>query len=429
MNTSNITFCINTAKNEINHIKLLLKSLDINLHNKNHDIIVFVDSDNQNTTEWLKTQKLKFKNLTIVKNTSSIPVGYQRNINLMFEMAKTDIVSYLQSDMVISKNYDLDIIKNLDENTVISSTRIEPPLHPPSSEKITYDFGLDPSKFNFESFQTFSNSKKESKLTDYWFAPFTLYRKKWIEIGGHDTLFRRSREDSDILYRLCLNGMKFKQDWNAIVYHFTCTSSRGIEWWKPQNQDRIKTQNIADSIEYKKFLRKWRVFKHDVNHNELDYKYNVSINFKNSKNKESFILENYFLFNKISVDDINSYNILKSEYSKFQDPANILLGIQTDQWIDYKKNHRTWEFEDIFASDEIRNDDVIIDFDLNLLDQDTANCLCNIQEILNNSLTEGSSGKFTLLDNINVTVCNIKNRLYENVIVKNPDLNVNLEFL
>jgi len=429
MNTSNITFCINTAKNEINHIKLLFKSLDINLDNKNHDIIVFVDSDNQNTTEWLKTQKLKFKNLTIVKNTSSIPVGYQRNINLMFEMAKTDIVSYLQSDMVISKNYDLDIIKNLDESTVISSTRIEPPLHPPSSEKITHDFGLDPSKFNFESFQTFSNSKKENKLTDYWFAPFTLYRKKWIEIGGHDTLFRRSREDSDILYRLCLNGMKFKQDWNAIVYHFTCTSSRGIEWWKPQNQDRIKTQNIADSIEYKRFLRKWRSFKHDVNHDESDYKYNVSINFKNSKNKESFILENYFLFNKISVDDINSFNILKSEYSKFQDPANILLGIQTEQWNDYKKNYRTWEFEDIFASDEIRNDDVIIDFDLNLLDQNTANCLCNIQEILNNSLTEGSSGKFTLLDNINVTVCNIKNRLYENVIVKNPDLNVNLEFL
>lgn len=429
MNASNITFCINTAKNEINHIKLLFKSLDINLYNKNHDIIVFVDSDNQNTTEWLKTQKLKFKNLTIVKNTSSIPVGYQRNINLMFEMAKTDIVSYLQSDMVISKNYDLDIIKNLDENTVISSTRIEPPLHPPSAEKITHDFGLDPSKFNFESFQTFSNSKKENKLTDYWFAPFTLYRKKWVEIGGHDTLFRRSREDSDVLYRLCLNGMKFKQDWNAIVYHFTCTSSRGIEWWKQQNQDRIKTQNIADSIEYKKFLRKWRVFKHDVNHDESDYKYNVSINFKNSKNKESFILENYFLFNKISVDDINSYNLLKTEYSKFHDPANILLGIQTEQWNDYKKNHRTWEFEDIFTSEKIKNDDVIIDFDLNLLDQNTANCLFNIQEILKNSLSEGSSGEFSLLDTINVAVYNIKNRLRENIYVKNPDLNVNLEFL
>ena len=135
MNTSNITFCINTSKNEINHIKLLFKSLEINLSRKDYDIIVFVDSDNQNTTEWLINQKVVFKNLKIVKNPNSVPVGYQKNINLMFEMAKTDIVSYLQSDMVISKNYDLDIIKNLDENTVISSTRIEPPLHPTLSRK------------------------------------------------------------------------------------------------------------------------------------------------------------------------------------------------------------------------------------------------------------------------------------------------------
>ena len=81
-------------------------------------------------------------------------------------------------------------------------------------------------------------TQKQNKLTEYWFAPFTLYRKKWNEIGGHDTIFRRSREDSDILYRMCLKGMKFKQDWNAIVYHFTCTSSRGKEWWKEQNQEK-----------------------------------------------------------------------------------------------------------------------------------------------------------------------------------------------
>ena len=141
----------------------------------------------------------------------------------MFEFAKTEIVSYLQSDMVISKNYDLDILQNLDETTIISSTRIEPPLHPSSPDKITRDFGLDPTTFDFNSFTLFSNENKQNKLTDYWFAPFTLYKKNWIDIGGHDTMFRRSREDSDILYRMCLNGIKFKQDWNALVYHFTCT--------------------------------------------------------------------------------------------------------------------------------------------------------------------------------------------------------------
>ena len=46
-----ISFCINTAKNELNHIKLLFDSLKYNLKDKTHEIIVFVDSDNQNTTE------------------------------------------------------------------------------------------------------------------------------------------------------------------------------------------------------------------------------------------------------------------------------------------------------------------------------------------------------------------------------------------
>jgi len=428
MNTSNITFCINTAKNEINHIKLLFKSLDINLHNKNHDIIVFVDSDNQNTTEWLKTQKLKFKNLTIVKNTSSIPVGYQRNINLMFEMAKTDIVSYLQSDMVISKNYDLDIIKNLDENTVISSTRIEPPLHPPSPEKLTYDFGLDPTKFDFDSFQKISQQQKQNRLTDFWFAPFTLYKKIWNEIGGHDTLFRRSREDSDILYRLCIAGIKFKQDWNSIVYHFTCTSSRGKDWWKNENKEKTQLQSFADRIELMRFLKKWGKFKHDTQKNINDFKYNISINFKNTKNKENFILENYFLFNKISVDNKESYDSIKKEYEKQQDPANKLFDITDEVWQTTKSSYRTIDFEEIFNLSNV-NDDVVINFDLNYLNETTFGYLQKMQDILKNSLNENDSGEFELENCIFVKVNKLINRLEDNIIVTNPPLTLPLEYL
>ena len=57
-----ISFCINTAKNELNHIKLLFNSLQKNLKNKNHEIIVFIDSDNQGTSEWLIEQKEILKN-------------------------------------------------------------------------------------------------------------------------------------------------------------------------------------------------------------------------------------------------------------------------------------------------------------------------------------------------------------------------------
>lgn len=428
MTDTNLTFCINTAKNEINHIKLLFKSLEINLSRKDYDIIVFIDSDNQNTTEWLLTQKSVFKNLKVVKNPNPIPVGYQRNINLMFEMAKTDIVSYIQSDMVVSKNYDLDVLKNLNENTIISSTRIEPPLHPPSPEKITYDFGLDPTKFDFDLFQKISQQQKQNKLTDFWFAPFTLYKKIWNDIGGHDTLFRRSREDSDILYRLCMKGIKFKQDWNAIVYHFTCTSSRGKDWWKQENQEKTQLQSIADRVELMRFLKKWGKFKHDTQKDQNDFKYNISVNFTNTKNKEIFILQNHFLFNKISVDNKESYDFIKKEYTKQQEPANKLFNISDDVWQKSKSSYRVIEFEDVFSMSNV-NDDVVINFDLNNLNELTYNHLNKMQDILKNSLNENESGEFELENCIHIKVNKLVNRLSENILVNNPPFTLPLEHL
>ena len=63
-----ISFCINTAVNELEYIKLLFKSLQDNLSTLEHEIIVFIDSDNQGTFEWLLEQKQIFLNLKILKN-------------------------------------------------------------------------------------------------------------------------------------------------------------------------------------------------------------------------------------------------------------------------------------------------------------------------------------------------------------------------
>ena len=124
-----ITFCINTSQNEFEHIQLLLHSLEKNLSTLEHEILVFVDSDNQGTTEWLLTKKQNFPNLKILKNKLPICYGYARNINEMFLQASNNIVSYLQSDMVICKDYDIEVLKYLEPNMILCSTRIEPPLH------------------------------------------------------------------------------------------------------------------------------------------------------------------------------------------------------------------------------------------------------------------------------------------------------------
>ena len=52
-----ISFIINTAINELEHIKLLLNSLKLNLDGKQHEILIFVENDNQGTYEYLKSIK------------------------------------------------------------------------------------------------------------------------------------------------------------------------------------------------------------------------------------------------------------------------------------------------------------------------------------------------------------------------------------
>lgn len=268
-----ITFCINTARNERAHLNLLLTSLLNGIDVKLHDVIVFVDSDNERTMDLLKIVKAEdFPNMTIIQNNGD-PVGYAGNINYMFQKAKTDVVSYLQSDMVVPLEYDKKLTAHVADNRILCATRVEPPLHCPNDNAVTFvrNFGFDPTTFKYEDFLRFAEANKQrDKLTNYFFAPFTCYKHLWNDIGGHDVSFLKSREDSDIALRFALKGYELKQTWDAIVYHFTCTSSRGIEWWKPENQERDKKRMELDHIELERFVKKWGTFLHPTCPEEVE---------------------------------------------------------------------------------------------------------------------------------------------------------------
>jgi GT2 family glycosyltransferase len=268
---SSITFCIATAKNEKEYIKLLLQSLAENTEIEKHYINVFIDSDNQDTYSMLRqTQEEKpFLNMKICKNSNLQPIGGQRNISIMFNESKTDIVCYLQSDMVVGKDLDKHILNAIDKNTVVCCTRIEPPIHPDSPEKITKDFGLTPEVFNKKEFNEFVSQLQEENRsnTNGHFAPFAVYKTTWFDkLGGFDTQFRCSREDSDMIIRMKLCNIKTIQSWKACVYHFTCVSSRGTDWYKlenPESQYKNELQQQADLQELKRFIRKWGYFGHE----------------------------------------------------------------------------------------------------------------------------------------------------------------------
>lgn len=425
MNSPNVTFCINTAKNERTHLELLFRSIYKNFSRKDYEILVYVENDNQDTIGFLGSQKKLFPNLKIIVNPLPVPIGYARNINLMFDRASCPIVSYIQSDMVVGVAYDLEVLKFLTPDTIVSATRIEPPLHSPSPEKITHDFGLDPTKFDLEAFSAFAETRKKNEITDFWFAPFTLYKKVWLDIGGHDTLFRRSREDSDLLYRFSMKGLKIKQVWNAIVYHFTCTSSRGPEWWTEKGKERARLQQMADSVEMFRFLRKWPQFKHTTTFDaDKEYKYQISANFYHTVAEDYDFFRNYYMFHRIYIDNAATRKIIRENWRQMHNPANKLLNISDSEWDTFKKYYRTWEYDDVYSDTPITEGEVIYDVDLDGQEMNTFHISTageRMQEIVHENRSE--NGQFEIEGTgVKITLNNPKNHISDNLIVNNPPI-------
>lgn len=417
-----ISFVINTAINELNHIKLLLNSLSINLDGNKHEILIFIDNDNQDTYGYLKSIKDKFYDLKIITHKLPPCIGYSRNNNLLVELAKHDIVSYLQSDMVISPHYDTDILKEIEENTILSATRVEPPLHGESPLTITKDLGTDPLDFNLEKWNEYSLTIKEDKTANYFFAPITFYKNVWLSIGGYDTLFRRSREDSDLVQRCLHKEIKLKQTFNAVVYHFTCTSSRGKDWFKKDNteaQNRVKLQEQADQIELRRFIRKWGGFNHGT---EKLIKYDVDLEIKNSSKLPPHIINNIEpLFSRVWIDDATVSQIVNNNVSKEHELANKLLNFTDEQWKKTSKYHNLDNYNQIFNL----QDDHILEY--------------NVKLIIDGNTLENSD--FEIINKIHLIIANYDAGKYEygnillyiknksplnNIICNNPKFDMDL---
>lgn len=411
----NISFLINTSVNTLDHVKVLINSLKINLNDEaKHEILIFIDSDNEGTERYLLEEKSNFTDLKIITHNLPPCLAYQRNKNLLVELAKYDICSYLQSDMVISPDYDLDVLKDLKENQILSSTRIEPPLHGNSAEKITKDFGTDPNKFDLKKFNKFADESKRDIMINYFFAPITFYKETWLSVGGYDTLFRRSREDTDFVQRCLHSNISLEQTFKANVYHFTCVTSRGKNWFDSNNKEarqRVELQNKADQIELNKFIRKWGGFSHTE---ELN-RYKVDLVFNSNNIDLLRHIEPYF--DKVYTD-IN-YNQILEDYKNHQSPANKLFNFTEKQWKRNRKYYNEHRIDDKFHNTTVVKYDVLVSSN-QIPDNEFLQICYNIHPLIN----EYGVGEY----NYGNTNIKIKNKVLNNppTKVENPMFDNNL---
>ena len=209
-----ITFCI-PSKNNLRYLKLAIDSIKKNSFYDN-EIFVYVDRDEDGTTEWLKQKGISYI-LNEDKNCKGIGYAY----DTLFKHSKTDLVMAFHADMVLGKNADFNMVKHHTKGTIVSATRIEPPLHPPGPEKIVHNFGMWPEDFMWEEFNKFvddQSEKNKERTTRSIFAPWLIDRRYHL---GHDPIFLSVFEDTDLFRRFVLAGYKIVQSWDSLVSHLS----------------------------------------------------------------------------------------------------------------------------------------------------------------------------------------------------------------
>lgn len=326
-----ITFCI-PSKNNLRYLKLAVESIKKNSHYKDNEILVFVDQDDDGTCVWLSENGIKF-----ILNNSDKCKGIGYAYDTLFKAATNDLVVAFHADMALGIDADKNLVKHHTRGSVVCSTRIEPPLHPPGPEKIVMDFGMWPEDFKWDEFNHFVKSisiEYKDKTTGSSFAPWLIDRRDHL---GHDPIFLSVYEDADLFRRFVLAEYKMIQSWDSLVYHLTCRGGQflGAEKMEDfQKKDEQWLQNNAISMS--EYVRKWGgMFKeYGPCEPRPNKKYDIGIKMINCK-PEFLSLEPYF--NNLNVDcqyyDYISYSQPTSKFniaSKFVDDLENDIILEAD---------------------------------------------------------------------------------------------------
>lgn len=364
-----ITFCI-PSKNNLRYLKNSINSIRENSAYE-HDIIVFIDADNDGTEEWCKENNVLF-----IKNKLDVPQGIAAGYNKCIEIAKTDIVCMFHADMYMAKGFDTGILKHLKPLSVVSGTRIEPPLHPQGLEKVIQDFGMYPEDFKKDEFNQFVEKlliEKQDVVTRGIFAPWACYKEDIMAIGMHDERFHSYHEDSDMFNRFILAGYDILQTWEAYVYHLTCRGGQFQDGVEQVTKDPFFHEMKNKAM--RNYVRKWGHFvKNDkYQYPIIPHKYDIGYKVYNCNLDAMAVLEPWC--STLYTDD--EMGVLEAYYYDLE---------QKHTWIDLKSKFKLYKHI-------TPTNNIVVEFDVNKLTQQSFNTLMQLPEIIAES---GEIGEFEL---------------------------------
>ena len=370
---------IQPSRNNLKYLKWSYNSIRKNLGYR-HEICWADDFSDDGTWKWMNEIVNKDPNVKIHRNEGPTRLGHTILYDTLVDMASNDIVMIYHADMYACPNMDTEVLKHLEPGTVVSATRIEPPLHPDGPEKILLDYGIEPEEFNEHELLSWveeyleDTKDDEHDTTNGIFAPWAIYKDDFKSIGGHDPLYApQSKEDSDIFNRFVLAGYELKQTWRGFVYHMTCRGSRfkdgamrnpaGQVFMKNRESSEWLAQNLRST---RNFIRKWG---HMVKHDNMMFpiitpKYDVGFVVKNCDGKMLRELEPWC--------------------------STMYTDCEYDDYIKEEQRNTAFNLSDrIKPYDNEKNNDIIVKFDAKMLNANNFQVIVNLSEMFKDSAEVG----------------------------------------
>jgi len=206
--------------NGLEYLKLLLQSVR-KYSSEEHEVVVYDDGSADGTSALLRSLE------GVMVGQSSSNQGICTAVNRAVEMATGDYVFLLNSDHVLSPNWDVALMPWLSERRVISASCIEPGIVPVASFFVKHDCGRSWQDFRWEDFERVAAKVARSEAVPGVNHPFVISKTLWEKVGGLDERFNPGpASDPDLFYRLFFEGTLMMRAQNVVLYHFSGKSSR-----------------------------------------------------------------------------------------------------------------------------------------------------------------------------------------------------------
>lgn len=225
--------------NNLDYLKILISSIEKN-STKDHEIIVHVNENLDNTINFLEEKKILY-------TYSDKNIGLCSGVNKAAKLATTNYILYTHDDMYFLPEWDI-ILKNEVEKLNTKFFYLSGTMIQKKGADLILDSGCNYNDFNEKYLlDNYKYINIHDHQGSHW-APHLIHKDIWNLVGGFSEEFNPGDgSDSDLNMKLWNSGVRiFKGLNNFKVYHFGSISMR-------------KKKNIIKNNGTKTFLRKWGI--------------------------------------------------------------------------------------------------------------------------------------------------------------------------